>query len=274
MSIIHEALKRAQSSGPGASSPGSAGGSPAGGTKPRWSRLLMAAALVVGIAALARLGVLAVRGWEARRSQGSRVTASLPLSPPAPVAPGGVSPAPSLPPVPSASSPTAEGLYYLGDLAGAEAMLRERARREGGPDPVTANNLGLVLKSKGAWEAALSMFNLAISARPAFPEALNNRAVLLRRMGRYDAAEADLRTALSLAPAFAEAQLDYGVLLESRGRKGEALRLYQAYLANPERIPGMEETLVRQRASALEAEMAVSQWTRLPEGDLPREGAH
>jgi hypothetical protein len=277
LSIIHEALKKAQSPGPDASSPGSAGGPPAGGRAgPRWSYLLMAVALVVGLVALGRIGYLAFRGWEAGRTASPSRSPSpgLPAAPPpsqtAPVPGTGFTP--RIEGAVDAGMPVPEGLYYTGDLAGAEALLRERWRKRGGDDPVTANNLGLVLKSRGAYAEALSLFNLALAARPAFPEALNNRAVLLRRMGRDEAAETDLRTALALAPAFAEAQLDYGVLLESTGRKGEALRLYQAYLANPERIPGMEEALVRQRAVALESELAVTQWTRSPAADLPGAG--
>jgi Flp pilus assembly protein TadD len=278
LSIIHEALKRAQSSGgTGAGAGEGTGGGPglsgpsSPPPRPPLTRVLVAVALAVGAVALVRMGFLFLNGWEGRVRMPEPARLSIPSTGPGP-GPSAVSPAPTAaaPAFAKASAGKeeagAEELFYLGDLDGAERLLRQALAGPGAPDPVAANNLGLILKRKGASREALGFFELALRERPAFPEALNNRAVLLRKMGRAAEAEADLRTAIALDPSLAEAQLDYGVLLDSLGRKGEALRVYRGYLANPARIPGVEEALVRQRAAALEAEMSVTQWTGAADG--------
>ena len=67
--------------------------------------------------------------------------------------------------------------------------------------------------------------------------------------------------ALEIAPDFGHAQFNLGTVYEALGQVGEAIKYYRKYLDNPKRTPGLDEALILQRISALEAEVSSVSWS-------------
>ncbi len=140
---------------------------------------------------------------------------------------------------------TAGRIYrQLGLLDRAEAMVREAvALREAGAgaDPAklagSLNELGLVLRAKGEYPAARSLFERALELRrrlgphdPAVAQTLNDLGILRWRTGDYDGAEALLSEALAIDRAIqppmpvevAGILTNLGILAVHRGRYAQA----------------------------------------------------
>ena len=146
------------------------------------------------------------------------------------------------------------------DLTGSERGFREAIAAGIGDRAELANNLGLVLRKQGKLTEAVKLFDEALEKNPGMVEALNNRAVAYRKMKRYKEATADLEKVLKADPDSGHAQFNLGTVYEARGQIKEAIRYYRQYLDNPSRTPGLDETLIRQRITALEAEGSSVSW--------------
>ena len=105
------------------------------------------------------------------------------------------------------------------------------------------------------------MFDRAIDKDPAMVEALNNRAVAYRMLKRNTEARADLEKALQLDPDYGHAQFNMATVHEAMGQTGEAIVFYRKYLNNSSRSPGLDEALIVQRISALEASVSSISWS-------------
>lgn len=265
MSIIHDALKKAQSvgkgTGPEDQRPGK--GPPGSGWELR--SVLLIIAIVVGVAALGtivwRIGsVIKARSIIAKAGGSAQVQSEKTVA--------GNTPVKLKPEMESESAISdeslrnAERLLRIGDLDAAEEGFRKVLGSGKGDKSELLCNLGLVLKRKGKYKEAIKLYDEALGIRPDFAEALNNRAVLFRKMKQYVRAEADLNKALELKKGYSEAQFNLAAVYEASGKKLRALDAYRNYLSNPDRDPGLVDPRVRQRISFVEAELAASGWKK------------
>jgi tetratricopeptide (TPR) repeat protein len=83
------------------------------------------------------------------------------------------------------------------------------------------------LEQRGAWEAAVLAYEVALAEAPNLAEAHFNRANLLRRAGRQREALAGYDSALALRPRWAAAHLNRGALLAEQGHHGIAIGAYR-----------------------------------------------
>ncbi len=96
-------------------------------------------------------------------------------------------------------------------------------------------NLGLVLRSQGKLDGAISHYRHALWLDPDSPEAHINLGVALRSQGRADEAVSHYRRAIQLRPDHALAHNNLGVELQSQGKLDEAIRHYRrAMRAKPD----------------------------------------
>jgi tetratricopeptide (TPR) repeat protein len=85
------------------------------------------------------------------------------------------------------------------------------------------NYLALLLRDRGALDAAREMFVRAIEAAPRDAPLHNNLGNLERKRGDLAAAGKSLRKALELQPVYPEAHYNLGIVLGELGRREEAL---------------------------------------------------
>ncbi len=105
------------------------------------------------------------------------------------------------------------------------------------PDiPEVYNNLGIALRRAGRLQEALSAYKEAIRLRPDYPEAYNNMGVVNNLLKRYNEAVSSLTEALRLKPNYPEAHLNLAIAFEKLGRMPEAEMHYHTFmmLAGPE----------------------------------------
>ncbi len=265
MSIIHDALKKAQSAGKGTGAEDQEPGKRPPGRKRELRSVLLIVAIVVGVVALGTI-VWRVGSVMRARSIMAKAGVSVPVQSEK-VSVGKV----AVPVKPKDKSDSgkldevlrnAERFLRLGDLNRAEEGFRKVLESGKGDRPELICNLGLVLKRKGRYKEALGLYNEALKIRPDFAEALNNRAVVFRKMKQYAKAEADLKRALELRQGYSEAQFNLAAVYEASGKKLKALDTYRSYLSNPDRDPGMVDPRVRQRISFVEAELTAAGWKK------------
>ncbi len=140
-------------------------------------------------------------------------------------------PAPAARTAAEADFTRAFGLHQAGRTVEAEAAYQ--AVLAGDPGHANANNnLAIILRARGDWEAALSCYRRALDRNAADPFVHSNQGCLLLDLGRTAEAEASLRTAIRLKPDYAEAHFNLANILRKRGDRdgakaayGEALRL-------------------------------------------------
>ncbi len=265
MSIIHDALKKAQSAGKETGTEDQKPGKGPPGRNRELRSVLLVIAIVVGVVAL---GTIVWRIGSVMRAR--TITAKAGVSVPVqsekvsvgklavPVKPKDRSGSGKLDEV----LRNAERFLRLGDLNTAEGSFRKVLESGKGDRPELLSNLGLVLKRKSRYKEALGLYNEALKIRPDFVEALNNRAVVFRKMKQYAKAEADLKRALELRQGYSEAQFNLAAVYEASGKKLKALDTYRSYLSNPDRDPGMVDPRVRQRISFVEAELTAAGWKK------------
>jgi type IV pilus biogenesis/stability protein PilW len=95
------------------------------------------------------------------------------------------------------------------------------------------HDLGVEALRAGRAADALKEFDQAIEIDPRFAEAVRGRALVLDlAFGKTDDAERAYRRALELRPEFPETHNDLGQLLARTGRYDEALRQFDAALAD------------------------------------------
>jgi Tfp pilus assembly protein PilF len=95
------------------------------------------------------------------------------------------------------------------------------------------HDLGVEALRGGRYPEALKEFEDALAADDRFPEAHRGKALVLDLgFGRLDDAERAYRRALALRPDYSEAHNDLGQLLARTGRTDEAVKEFDAALAN------------------------------------------
>lgn len=265
MSIIHDALKKAQQKKE-AEYEHSAGDPGTGeGIHKTTPRVLAVLAVLVGITALVVTGFRIAGTFTRGDRENTSLQTTTPVPPPQSTGRNDVVKIK----VSSLETPgtsdlarQAERLFWLGDLTGAEEMFRKALLNGDGNDPELSNNLGLVQMKKGDLAQALKLFDHAIGEDPGLKEAFCNRGVVFRKMRQYSNAKSDLEKALSMAPDYSHAQFNLATVYEAMGQKADAITYYRKYLSNPDRTPGLDEPLIRQRVSALEAEVSSVSWPK------------
>ena len=126
---------------------------------------------------------------------------------------------------------TAEEAYRAGDMDRAWATL-SAAQQIAPSDQEVLNNMGLVAKEKGTVAEARGYFEKALVLKPDYPEALNNLAVLDMDAGNDVMAKDKLVRALTLRPDYPEANLNLAMILEREGANAEAVKHYLTFLRN------------------------------------------
>jgi protein O-GlcNAc transferase len=124
-------------------------------------------------------------------------------------------------------------------LSGVDVDESEQAlRRAVGLAPKIAeihNNLGNVLKKKGAPDEALECYQTALNLNPEYWDALGNMAVVQQSTGQPDAAIACFIKLLEVQPEHARYWTHYGAALAMKGQLGAAETAHRKALSiNPE----------------------------------------
>jgi predicted Zn-dependent protease len=114
------------------------------------------------------------------------------------------------------------------------APLRWTARRS--HDPVIETLLARALADTGRGDEALDQLRLAITRRPAYPQAFQELGDQLGKLGRFDEGAAVFESGLALAPDAAVLRMGLGYLRLQRNDRAGARRLFaQVRAAAPER---------------------------------------
>lgn len=120
----------------------------------------------------------------------------------------------------------------------AEAVLKQLAEKNPKLSGVYLN-LGIVYRNKGDTEKAAAEFNRAISANLKNVDAYNQLAVLKREAGDFNAAEVLYQKALGVWPYYPEGHKNIAILYDLYlGKPEQALPHYQAYqqlLSSPDK---------------------------------------
>jgi tetratricopeptide (TPR) repeat protein len=124
----------------------------------------------------------------------------------------------------------AEECETAGDLVGAERLYRQAGAADPS-DPVIPFNLGNVLDELGQPQEAALAYQRAIARDAAFAEAWVNLARLHERSERNREAERCLRRALEARRDYADALFSLASLLTRQDRYGEALPLWENFIA-------------------------------------------
>jgi len=120
-------------------------------------------------------------------------------------------------------------------------------------------NLGIAYRNLGEDENAIRAFERALIGRPGSCEALNQLGILARETGNFEAAEARYITCLKSTPDFREVHLNLGILYELyMGKYAAALSEYRSYMAGLDepdrRVGGWIMDLERRQSSMLATE--------------------
>ena len=85
---------------------------------------------------------------------------------------------------------------------------------------------------EGKYEVALDEVKQAINAHPGYADAYGMRALIYTAMGQLSLAESNYQRALELAPANPDLANNYGSFLCRNGKQAQAMRYFDAALAN------------------------------------------
>lgn len=250
MSLIHEALKKAEREQP----------APPPFASPRLKVIrtrattpLLGAVVVCALAAVAAIAFLVTRARGPAAPE-SAVPSAAQNATPAPVAP---SSAPAASAEAMQATTEANGLiasaamaHGKGDYPAAEALLT-RALELAPDSPLAHNNLGLAIKAQGRAEEAETHYLAALRHDPEYARAVNNLAVLYDQQNRIDEAFRLYAAAVRIDPRYADARLNYAVALERSGFLADARKQYEAFLANASGQQPRATELVRRRLAAL-----------------------
>ncbi|MBI4223689.1 MAG: tetratricopeptide repeat protein [Deltaproteobacteria bacterium] len=111
------------------------------------------------------------------------------------------------------------------------------------------NNMGLALKKLGRREEAFQAYTKALALREDFPEALNNLGALYLAEGRRSEAKKNLQRAVELSPEYANPYFHLALVAEQEGNIQSASKNYAGFL---ERSPGLDENLKQQIEKKIE----------------------
>jgi tetratricopeptide (TPR) repeat protein len=151
--------------------------------------------------------------------------------------------------------PLAMAYRGLGDLARAEAHLRQQGKFEILPPDPLMQELRTLLASaisyelqgtreltSGHYGEAAQHFRRGLTLDPSNPSLRHKLGTALHMLGQPDAARQMFEQVVKDSPEFARAQYSLGVLLESDGRRAEALERYAAAVMHQ---PGYAEARMR-----------------------------
>ena len=144
--------------------------------------------------------------------------------------------------------------YSNGDLFSAQAKFSELLTLIP-DDAVLHNNNGLVLRRLGRLAEAEVAYQRAMALRPSYAEAMNNLALVLQEDGRKDEAGVWFAKAVSTDPSYAIGHLNYGLFLEQLGSLRDARSHYTKFiaLATPKQAELVAKVRVRlERLGAVE----------------------
>lgn len=127
------------------------------------------------------------------------------------------------------ASPTNARLFAVlgatyNSLGQREASLAayQRARSIDATDPLTANNLGLLLFQAARIDEAITVLEQAVALKPDFVEAMNNLANALHQKFLFDRAEQLLGEAIRVRPSYADAHANLARLYLEQGLTEDA----------------------------------------------------
>ncbi|HPW45614.1 MAG TPA: tetratricopeptide repeat protein [bacterium] len=141
--------------------------------------------------------------------------------------------------------------YRNGDYNAAWSNLSAALNLQKG-DPEIWNNLGMVEKKRGNDEKAREYYMQAIELKADYMEALNNVAVLDMQLGNNTSAIDYFTKALKVSPAYPEANFNLAFLYDVRGDKAKAAEYYKRFLSVGGNFPGNVIDSVRSRLMDLE----------------------
>jgi len=242
MSVIHEALKRAERERSAVEVPRVAVATASPAPPPRRRRRFVVAAL--GMLFLVAAGVYVSRHWDgssAVTSEPGAVTAITPQSlestgqntSPRLAKPFSSVPVPAVAAVadsnPARLNSQAVTSFREGRTEEARGLL-ERALRSDPALPEAHNNLGLVLHSLGHRSEARAEYLIALTLFPGYPEALNNLGLAWSGEGNQVEAIRSFEKALAAKPGYSSAHLNLAIVYDRLGKKSDAFHHYRRFL--------------------------------------------
>jgi tetratricopeptide (TPR) repeat protein len=153
------------------------------------------------------------------------------------------------------ASPMEEGVssYRKGEFQVAERTFRQVVQSS--PEMAEGhNNLGIALRSQGRLEEAALHYKEALRIKPGYPEAAYNLGAVYDREGRSDEAIAHYRKALDLSPSLIEARYQLAIALEKRGEMEAAMAEYRTLLEKFKGDPRPEMEQVRRHLRELQGD--------------------
>lgn len=114
------------------------------------------------------------------------------------------------------------------------------------------NNLGVTAKKKGDYSRAREAYEKALFLNENYSEAMNNLAALEIESGNLTNAKALLEKALKISPDYPEANFHMGVLCEKEKRTNDAVMYYKNFLDNAKDISPSLLEQVREHVFNLE----------------------
>lgn len=141
--------------------------------------------------------------------------------------------------------------YNADDLDRAWSNL-QAANKLDEKDAETWNNMGLVARKRGDLLKARECYEKAIELKPDYPEAMNNLAVLSMQGGDTAKAKELLEKAVALSPAYPEANFHLAILYEQKGDKPKAIEYYKRFLEVSGSLPSNVVDQVRDHIVEIE----------------------
>ena len=102
--------------------------------------------------------------------------------------------------------------------------------------------LGMAAHQAGRIDAAIELFNQAISLDPEFPEAHNNLGSALKAQGKLEQAIAEFQKAIELDPLLPEAHSNLGIALSENAHSTTPLRLFEGRSSCVRTMPRLTAT--------------------------------
>lgn len=119
-------------------------------------------------------------------------------------------------------------------------------------DPEVWNNMGLIARKRGDATKAREAYEKALALRPEYPEAMNNLAILEMQAGNVARAKELLDKATKLVPSYAEANFNLALLYDQAGDRVKAVEYYKRFVDTGKNFPSSVIDSVRDRVMEIE----------------------